>query len=138
MPCFNHAITRAAAPKRAPNPITPVSTARAAPAVDMAEVAATTAELEMVAVGLGAFDVKGTSETELAPGKATEVELGLGAADALSGFRTPSMTWTTPLDTRTSGRITLAEFTKTVPFVTVMVTLPPLTVGRVVFVSIEL
>jgi hypothetical protein len=46
-----------------------------------------------------------------------------------------SITWTTPLATRTLGVTTFAELTKTVPFSTVMVTFPPPTVFNVVFVS---
>ena len=42
------------------------------------------------------------------------------------------------METRTSGRVTLAELTKTEPLTTVIVTLSPLTVGRVVFVNNEL
>jgi hypothetical protein len=60
---------------------------------------------------------------------------GFGAALVLFGFKTLSMTCTTPLATRTLGTMTLAELTNTVPFSTVMVTLSPLTVYRVVLVS---
>lgn len=46
-----------------------------------------------------------------------------------------SMTWTTPLATRTSGMMTFAEFTKIDPSSTVIVTLPPLTVVNVVLLN---
>ena len=47
----------------------------------------------------------------------------------------PSITWTTPLATRTLGVITFAELTNTVPFSTVIVKFSPPTVFKVVFVS---
>ena len=46
-----------------------------------------------------------------------------------------SMTWTTPLLTKTSVMTTLALFTKTVPLMAVMVMLPPPSVVRVVLVT---
>jgi len=45
----------------------------------------------MVEVGFGALEVNGVSDAELAPGKATEVVLGFGAAEAFSGLRTLPM-----------------------------------------------
>jgi hypothetical protein len=45
------------------------------------------------------------------------------------------MTWTTPLATSTFGMMTFAEFTNTDPSSTVIVTLPPLTVVKVVLLS---
>lgn len=68
----------------------PVSKARAAPAVEVEEAALTT-EDAIVEVGLGALEVNGVSDAEVAPGKATEVVLGLGAAEAFSGLRTLPM-----------------------------------------------
>ena len=78
----------AAAPNNAPRPITPVSMARAAPPVEVVEVAAFTTEDAIVEVGFGASEVKGVSDAEVAPGNATEVVLGFGVAEALSGLRT--------------------------------------------------
>ena len=66
--------TTAATPNNAPRPITPVSKARAAPPLEMDE---------------GGF--VGVPDTEVAPGKATEVVLGFGAAEAFSGLRTLSL-----------------------------------------------
>jgi len=50
----------------------------------------------------------------------------------------PSMTWTTPLETSTSGMVTFAELTNTEPSIMLMVMSAPLTVLRVVFVNMEL
>ena len=50
----------------------------------------------------------------------------------------PSITWTTPLLTRTLGVRTLAELMKTVPFSIVIVTLAPLTVLSVVLLRLLL
>jgi hypothetical protein len=41
-----------------------------------------------VVVGEGALDVKGASEAEDAPGKATDVVVGLGAREVALGLRT--------------------------------------------------
>jgi len=96
------------------------------------------ASLEIVVLGAGTFDVKGASETDEAPGKATEVVLGFGASDVALGLRTPSITCTTPLLTKTLGVTTFAELTKTLPSSIVIVTLAPLTVGSVALLSIVL
>lgn len=82
-------------------------------------------------VAEGTPEVKGTSEAELAPGKT--VPFVPGATVVLPGFRTESMTWTTPFATRTLGMITLAWLTKTEPLATVTVIEPPPSVLTVVF-----
>ncbi len=48
----------------------------------------------------------------------------------------PSMICTTPLETKISGTRTLAEFTNTVPFSTVILMLSPFIVVKVVFVRL--
>ena len=74
------------------------------------------------AVGVGVApavkpEVNGAAETELAPEKAAVCEdaLGTGVAAVALGLRTWSMTWTTPLATRTSGMRTRALLTKMEP-----------------------
>lgn len=117
-----------------------------------------------VPVGVGTPLVKGTSEPELALGKAggESSDPGSGVAVAFCGFRTLravsacpksqhnkttldsvaraylSMTCTTPLATSVSGTATWAELTKTSSSTTVMVRLPPAMVCSVVFISMLL
>ena len=104
-------------------------------------------------VTVGTPEVKGTAPSValLAPLKAGVVVEGLGVASALSGLRTlcsrcqlryqqeqvgsdcvtyPSITWTTPLATSTSGMMTLALFTNTPSSPTVICRSLPSTVSR--------
>ena len=110
---YNPAANIAAPPKSAPISTTPVGIAFTNPP--------TPALLELVVNGLVGVCVNvvlcttplvnGTSVAELAPLNATLVVLGFGVAAVLFGFRTPSITCTTPFATRTSGTMTRAEFT---------------------------
>ena len=72
-------------------------------------------------------EVKGAAVTDEAPEKAAVCEeaVGTGVAAVALGLRTWSMTWTTPLATRTLGITTLALLTKTVPLSMVMTRLGP-------------
>ena len=78
-------------------------------------------------------DVNGTSVADEAPEKAAVwVEaVGTGVAAVALGLRTWSITWTTPLATRTSGIRTLALLTNTVPLSMVMVRSGPARDGTV-------
>ena len=110
---YNPAANITAPPKSAPISTTPVGIAFAKPPAP--------ALLELVVNGLVGVCVNvvlcttplvnGTSVAELAPLNATLVVLGFGVAAVLLGFRTPSITCTTPFATRTSGTMTRAEFT---------------------------
>lgn len=118
----------AAPPKRAPTLMAPVWKACAAPAV----LAAAADEVPL------ALPVAADVAIEEAPLKATvagEVAVGMTETAVLLGLRTLSMAWITPPATRTFGTTTLAELTKTLPPSTVMVTLPPLTVFKVVLLN---
>lgn len=103
----------------------------------------------------GTPDVKGMSLTELAPEKAASwvLAVGLAVAEGLSGLRTltmlagfvkadgmtyASMTWTTPLAMRTSGTMTLASLTQTVPLWITMLSFSPSEVVREPFLRVEL
>ena len=88
-----------ATPKRAALAM-PVS--RAAPAeLDAPEARAVAGLLVGVATPL----VNGTFEADVAPANAASVEAVFGVWVAFIGFKTLSMTWTTPLATMTFGTI---------------------------------
>ena len=127
------------AANKAAAPTAPVLIGAQAPAVLLlaamaaeAEEAPAAAPPPSMEVGVGMPEVKGMVETELAPAKATIVVVGLAVKVVALGLRTASMTWTTPLATRTSGMTTIALSTKTLPFMMVMVTLLPFKVGIVI------
>lgn len=88
-------ITAAAPPKRAANPMAPVSIGRAAaPELELAalERALEAAAVLMEDVGVGTPDVYGSLLALVALGKASAVVAVLTAAVAFIGFRTRSMT----------------------------------------------
>jgi hypothetical protein len=125
-----------APPKRAPRPTAAV--ARGAPPVeevdptpDPAPGAPELVGAAVIVVAAVTPDVNGTppSLAVEAPGNAGTVVDGFGAAVEFCGLRTPSMTWTTPLETKTSGVMTFALLTKTSPSMTVTVMFPPPTVS---------
>ena len=106
-----------------------------------AAVPVATAPPPMVEVGVGTPDERPTLDAEEAPEKAAEpvVADAEGMAMVMLGFKTLSMTWTTPLATRTSGVTTLALLTKMVPLLVVMVTLAPhMVFSMVLFIRFEL
>jgi len=105
----------APAPNKAPIPTAPV-TIGIAPALLLDEVAeAAPPPIDEVAVAIP--EVNGTFVTLDAPEKAGAPVLAVGEAeDVVLGFKTLSMTCTTPPAIKTLGVITRAPLTKSVPF----------------------
>lgn len=111
-------MTAAAPPNKAAIPIAPVSIGRhAPPELDVAVALASAEATDSVAmdeVGVATPEVNGSVLALLALGKAcsvADVSAVFGAAVLFIGLRTRSMTWTTPLRTRTFGVMTRAWLT---------------------------
>jgi len=108
-------MTAAAPPNKATIPNAPVSIGRQAPSVEVALACAEATEsVAMDEVGVAMPEVNGSSLALLALGKAcsvADVSAVFGVAVLFAGLRTRSITWTTPLRTRTLGVMTRALLT---------------------------
>jgi len=106
-----------------------------------AAVPVATAPPPMVDVGVETPELRPTLDADEAPEKAAEPDVAdaEGIAMVMLGLRTLSMTWMTPLATRTSGVTTLALLTKMVPLFMVMVRfMPAMDLSMVLFFRVEL
>lgn len=133
----------AAPPNKAAAPTAPVFIGMpAAPDELLEDARVVVAEPAAAILDVGAVtpEVKGTSVPELAPENAgvAEVCAGFAVAIVLLGFRTASITWTTPLLISTSGLMTLALLTNTVPLMTLIVRFCPPSVVTVVLDNVGL